>query len=227
MKQLLFLHGALGAQSQFDTLKEKLSGTYHCHSLDFYGHGSSSFSTDFGIGAFSTQVLEYIEQYDIKGCDVFGYSMGGYVALFLEHSHPGTFGKIMTLGTKFNWTPESSEKEAYFLNPVTIQEKVPKYAEALQKLHGEKWMQLCEQTADMMRYLGAMPLITDHTLATIQIPVRIGLGDADKMVSIEETMQAFRSLEQGSFLIMPTTPHPLEQVNMDRLAYKIEKFLES
>lgn len=227
MKQLLLLHGALGAQAQFDELKKKLDTVYQCHSLDFYGHGHSSFSTTFDINAFANQVLEYIDQFQLRGCDVFGYSMGGYVALFAEYGHPGTFGKIMTLGTKFNWNPESSEREAAFLDPETLRTKAPKYAESLEKLHGDKWPLLCEKTGEMMRYLGAMPLITDETLAAIKIPVRLGIGDGDKMVTVEETMNAFRSLQRGSFLVMPTTPHPLDQVNMDRLAYKIEKYLES
>lgn len=227
MKHILFLHGALGAQSQFDTLKEKLSGSYHCHSLDFFGHGQASFSDQFGIDAFANQVIEYVHQYELEGCHVFGYSMGGYVALFAEHAEPGLFGSIMTLGTKFNWNPESSKREAAFLDPAKIQEKVPAYADALQKLHGDKWVQLCEKTAEMMRYLGDMPLLTNLTLSEIKLPVRLGIGDSDKMVSLEETMQAFRQLSQGSFLVMPTTPHPIEQVNMDRLAYKIEKFVES
>lgn len=227
MKHLLFLHGALGAQSEFDSLKEKLSNDYHCHSLDFYGHGESSFGEQFSIDAFAQQTLEYIRQYDLEGCDVFGYSMGGYVALFLEQSHPGTFRTIMTLGTKLNWTLEASEKEASRLDPEIIEAKVPEFAETLKKMHGEKWKTLCEKTADLMRYLGNMPLVTEDSLSHIHIPVRLALGDMDKMVTIEETISAFRVLKKGSFLVMPTTPHPLPQVNKDRLAYKIEKFLET
>jgi len=227
MKHILFLHGALGAQSQFDSLKEKLSSSYHCHSLDFFGHGQSSFSDQFGIDAFANQVTDYVRQYELEGCHVFGYSMGGYVALFAEHAEPGLFSSIMTLGTKFNWTPESSKREASLLDPAKIEEKVPDYADSLKKMHGDKWIELCEKTAEMMRYLGDMPLLTSLTLSEIKLPVRLCIGDSDKMVTLEETMLSFRQLAQGSFLVMPTTPHPIEQVNMDRLAYKIEKFVES
>ncbi len=227
MKDLLFLHGAMGAQSQFDVLKERLENDFQIHSLDFYGHGRSSFSDNFGIEAFARQTQEYLEQYQLKKCGVFGYSMGGYVALFLEYSKPGTFSRIMTLGTKFNWTPETSRREAEMLNPETILEKVPAYAEQLQHMHGDKWKELCGKTAQMMRYLGDLPLITAETLSKIHIPVRVGLGDQDKMVGLEETVQAFRNLQKGSFLVMPTTPHPIEKVNVDRLAYKIEKFFSA
>jgi len=227
MKHILFLHGALGAQSQFDSLKAKLETTYHCHSIDFFGHGQSSFGEQFGIGAFASQVIDYVHQYELEGCHVFGYSMGGYVALFAEHAEPGLLGSIMTLGTKFNWNPESSKKEASFLEHEKIKEKLPTYAESLLKLHGDKWERLCEKTAEMMRYLGDMPLLTNLTLSEIKLPVRLAIGDMDKMVTLEETVLAFRQLKQGSFLVMPTTPHAIEHVNMDRLSYKIEKFFES
>ncbi|MBI1221117.1 MAG: alpha/beta fold hydrolase [Bacteroidetes bacterium] len=227
MRHLLFLHGAMGAQSEFNSLMEKLGKEYQCHSLDFYGHGQSSFGAQFGIDVFAEQTMEYIRQYDIKGCDVFGYSMGGYVALFLEQANPGTFRSIMTLGTKLQWTQEGSEKEASRLNPEVMEEKVPEYVDSLKKLHGDKWKELCIQTANMMRYLGNMPLVTLETLADIRIPVRLGIGDLDRMVTLDETVAAFRVLRKGSFLVMPTTPHPLAQVNKDRLAYKIEKFLET
>ena len=227
MKHILFLHGALGAQSQFDSLKEKLGVSYHCHSLDFFGHGHSSFSEQFGIDAFANQVTDYVHQYELEGCHVFGYSMGGYVALFAEHAQPGLFSSIMTLGTKFNWTPESSKREASFLDPIKIQEKVPAYAESLKTMHGDQWVELCEKTTAMMRYLGDMPLLNNVTLSEIKLPVRLAIGDSDKMVTLDETTSAFRQFDKGSFLVMPTTPHPIEQVNMDRLAYKIEKFVES
>jgi len=115
----------MGAQSQFDKLTSKLAPEFNCHSLDFYGHGKSSFQDNFGIEAFARQVKEYMDQYNLKGCDVFGYSMGGYVALFLETTSPGSLGKIMTLGTKFEWAPEGSGKEAAMLDPEKIKEKVP------------------------------------------------------------------------------------------------------
>ncbi len=227
MKDVILLHGALGAQVQFDDLRKRLEPEYKCHSLDLPGHGSSSFAKQFGIEAFSRELENFIEQYQLKNPLIFGYSMGGYVALFLESTKPNTFSKIFTLGTKFQWTPEIAEKESGFLDPEKIREKVPDYAKRLEELHGDKWPQLCEETAKMMRYLGTMNLLNAESYGSIQIPVRVGIGDKDKMVTLEETTGVFRKLKKGSFLVMPSTPHPIEQVSPERLAYKLRKFFES
>ncbi len=41
MKDLLLLHGALGAKSQFDKLADLLCTTYIVHALNFEGHGGA------------------------------------------------------------------------------------------------------------------------------------------------------------------------------------------
>ena len=47
----------------------------------------------------------------ITRADIFGYSMGGYVALHAARRHPERIGSIMTLGTKFAWDTPTAEKE--------------------------------------------------------------------------------------------------------------------
>ena len=55
---------------------------------------------------------------------VFGYSMSGYVALALEAERPGTFSGIVTLGTKFAWTPDVATTESARLDPAAISKKL-------------------------------------------------------------------------------------------------------
>lgn len=214
----------MGSQAQFDALADLLQNEYDFYRFDFYGHGKAVFSDGFGIEAFARQAEEFMRDNNLEGCAVFGYSMGGYVALFLESAHPGTFSSIMTLGTKFNWNPETSVKEAAFLDPGIIFQKVPKYAAQLENLHGNKWGDLCRRSAEMMITLGIHPALNSEKLTGIGIPVRIGLGDKDKMVSLDESNQAYRSLSRGSFLVIPATPHPLDQVDADRLAHEVRAF---
>src|SRR5438045_4173674 len=89
MKQLLLLHGALGSEDQFDDLKRVLSPHFEIFTLNFYGHGTSAPSTEpLRIEAFSEQVLDWLEKKQISQISIFGYSMGGFVALHLAANHP-------------------------------------------------------------------------------------------------------------------------------------------
>jgi esterase len=61
--------------------------------------------------------------------------------------------------------------------------------------------------------------------ASIQTPSLIMLGDKDKMVSREETIAVYEQLPNAQLAILPATPHPIEQVDKDLLAYHIRRFI--
>lgn len=224
MKDLLILHGALGSSKQTLALKPHLEPLFNCHFLDFSGHGNAPFQSAFGMEQFKNETLDYIAKNDLNDPAVFGYSMGGYVALMAELSVPNTFSSILSLGTKFDWNPDSSVKEAAMLNPEKIIEKVPAYAQALEAEHGPKWKELCSKTAEMMLELGASPVLNSESLSGIDCKTRIGLGDRDRMVSMDETYAAYSSLPNASMIVFPNTPHPLNKVDLNRLSTAIQEF---
>jgi len=83
MKNLLILHGAIGSKSQFNSLASLLNNQFNIHLLNFSGHGGEAFKENFNIPQFADDVLVYLEQQKVESIDIFGYSMGGYVALYL------------------------------------------------------------------------------------------------------------------------------------------------
>lgn len=214
----------MGSAQQLTKLAELLQTNYKVYPFTFSGHGGKAFQSDFSMQSFVTELLAFVQTESLQGALVFGYSMGGYVALTAEQQHPGTFSQIMTLGTKFHWTPEGATKESAMLKPEIISEKVPAYAKALEAEHGETWKTLCTRTAEMMVTLGNNPLLDAERLAEITIPVRIGLGDRDKMVTLDETVSAYRALQHGSMTMLPATPHPLDRVDAAYLANELTAF---
>jgi len=89
MQHVLLLHGAIGAKDQLQPLAEKLKNDFTVHSLSFSGHGAETMPGIFSIETFAQDVLNYLQKNDLKQVSVFGYSMGGYVALYLAKHHPG------------------------------------------------------------------------------------------------------------------------------------------
>jgi pimeloyl-ACP methyl ester carboxylesterase len=184
--------------------------------FNFSGHGGNAFSKKgFGIETFADELLNFLTENQIDQADVFGYSMGGYVALWLAHQHPDRVGKIVTLGTKFDWSPESAEKEIKKLNPRKIEEKIPAFAKILQERHAPNWEEVLLKTAGMMTSLGRQPLLTENVLKKIKSRVHILLGDQDEMADLNFSKQVAAWLEFGEFDTLPNTPHPIEKVNID------------
>jgi pimeloyl-ACP methyl ester carboxylesterase len=223
---LILLHGALGAASQFETWKPLLEADYELHSFDLEGHGSQPFADrPFRIGHFAENLHDFLKAQGLLGADLFGYSMGGYVALELARLENGALGRIHTFSTKLDWSPETSAKEVKMLNPDFIAAKVPKFAAMLEKRHyGNEWREHLARTADLMLDLGDAPVLKPEDLAGIDIPVRMGVGDRDNMVSIRETEAFYRHLPQGEMVVVPRTPHPLEKMDPGRICAAIRDF---
>lgn len=214
MQSLILLHGALGSAAQISHISSLLEDQFNICSFDFPGHGQNPYDGKFSMDLFSDSILEYIQRNQITKPLVFGYSMGGYAALILERKHPGTFAGIVTLGTKFQWTPEIAEKETKMLDPELTLNKVPAFAAELENRHTRNdWRKLMLETATMLRGMGANPPLTDEDIGSIETPTLILLGDRDKMVRLEETIHAYRSFPNAQMGILPNTGHPIEKVN--------------
>lgn len=225
MKTIILLHGAIGAKDQLEPLAVELKQQgYNVFTLSFSGHGQTPFQTNFGIEQFALELEQFIKTNNLYKPTVFGYSMGGYVALYLAHQQPALLGNIITLGTKFEWSPAIAQKEVKMLDSKTIIEKVPKFAEALQKRHGNDWELLLQKTAEMMLSLGNKNVLTLNDFTTIENKVLIGLADKDNMVTLEETTAVYKQLKNGAMYMLPNTKHPIETVNVGLLGEMIKVF---
>lgn len=220
MNPVLLLHGALGSTAQLERLKQKLEAEgKEVFMLNFSGHSGVPFRGSFGIEIFTDDVLAFLHKQNLNQVDVFGYSMGGYVAVWLAWKHPERVGRIVTLGTKFDWSPESAEKEVGKLNAETIREKVPAFARILEHRHAPNdWKELLNKTRDMMLSLGNQPLLNEENLKTIQHEVLICLGDQDDMADREYSEQVAGWLPKGAFQRVENTPHPIEKVDLNKLS---------
>jgi len=220
MNAILLLHGALGSKLQLEPLKKLLETKGRTvYSINFSGHsGKSVEQEEFGIDLFAQDVLEFLERESIQEVDIFGYSMGGYVTLWFAHLHPQRVGKIITLGTKYDWSPESAQKETSKLDPENILLKVPAFARILEHRHAPNdWKELLGKTKAMMISLGNNPLLNKENLNLINHPTTILLGDQDDMADRDFSKQVAAWLPNGEFKLLESTPHPIEKVNLDRL----------
>jgi pimeloyl-ACP methyl ester carboxylesterase len=219
MRAVLLLHGALGSKSQLEPIKELLASkglTVFC--LNFSGHSGEPFDADFGIQTFANNILAFVNRHNLEAVDIFGYSMGGYAALWLAHQHPERVGRIVTLGTKFDWSAASAEKETKKLNPDKIIEKVPAFARILETRHApQNWKELLQKTAEMMTQLGEAPLLTPEILQQINHEVLVLLGDQDDMADKHYSKQVAHLMPCGEFKELQHTPHPIERVNREEL----------
>lgn len=227
MNTTLLLHGAMGTSDQLKPLADKLRTDRQIHLLTFEGHGSGVIpERPFRMEHFAENVLDYMDDHSLEKANLFGYSMGGYVALLLALHHPERVGKISTLGTVLKWSPEVAEREVKFLNPEKIREKVPKFATELNRRHPGVWEEVALKTKDLLLDLGKTPRIKDDEWSEIDHQVRIHVGDRDETAGIPQSMEVYKELEDGEFVVLPNSPHPIEKVDIDLLVASLNGFIE-
>ena len=225
---LILLHGALGGKEQLNPLAEKLKNQFEVYTLNFEGHGGRSSEREFSLDHFAENLYQFIEGEKINKPNIFGYSMGGYVALKNAIVHPDKVNRIMTLGTKFDWSPESAAREVKMLNPDVIAEKVPKFAEQLRQRHApQDWKQVLSKTAEMMLALGNGKALQPIDFRKVNCPVLITVGSSDNMVSVEESQEIASAISNSAFEVFEGFKHPIEQVDVGMLAERIEAFMKS
>ncbi len=228
MQPLLLLHGAIGAADQLAHLKEELSSTCEVYTFDFSGHGGKPFAVHpFSIASFAEEVSVYIDKEKLGKVNIFGYSMGGYVAMYLAKHHPEQVGKIITLATKFHWDEATAAKETKMLNAEKIEEKLPAFAQALSNRHEPNdWKEVLQKTVDMLNNMGQDNPLKPEGYTAIEQDCMILLGDRDKMITLQETVDVYKTLPNAQMGMLPGTHHPIEQVNVPYLLFYIRQFLQ-
>lgn len=224
MQNLLLLHGALGSSEQLKPLMKSLGANFNVFSFSFSGHGGNELPSVFTIQLFSEEVIQFCKDRKIHRTAIFGYSMGGYVALYLAKHHPELVDAVITLGTKLHWDEATAAKEVAMMQPEIIEQKIPAFADQLQQLHEPTdWKMIMIQTANMLTSMGQSNPLTPSEYKDIQCIVLLLLGDRDKMVTLDETIAAYKQFPKAQLAILPNTQHAIEKADTEIVSLFIRK----
>lgn len=227
---LLVIHGALGSAEQMQPVAEALSVLGAVTNVELPGHGRTPRGdATFTIAGYG-RWLEPIVRNARSGSSelyVFGYSMGGYIALACESQHAGSFAGIVTLGTKFAWTPDLAAGAARRLDPDTIAAKVPAFAAALRSRHEGSggWHENLAGTRGLLTDLGADPPLVHDTLRQIESVVALAVGSNDDTVDASETCEMARLIPAGECRVLDDVPHPIERVAPARVVELVREVM--
>ena len=214
----ILLHGALGSAAQFDAFQALMPEGQSAFAFNFPGHGGQASSEPFSMRLFADAVLKFMDEKKAAQADIFGYSMGGYVALWFAWKHPERVRSVTTYGTKLNWNPEVAAGMSRMFDPEKIEAKAPQLAESLAKTHGAvHWKSLCQNTAAFLHDLGNGLGLSPGAFGEIHCPVTIGWGDLDHVVTESESRHAAEGMPHGRFEVLPGGKHLMEQVDAAQL----------
>ncbi len=226
MNDLILLHGALGSAEDMQMLTPHLQYPHlNLHSLTFSGHGQRDCNGAFGIEAFSDELIAFVSAKQLTQPFVFGYSMGGYVALNAALKHTHLFSGIITLGTKFDWSNDFTTRETAKLKQDVLLEKAPAFVASLLQKHGRGWPQLLSLTSEMLHTIQLTHREFIAKLPQLSLPINIGRAALDKMVTKEECFWILQTLTNASYFELAESSHGFETINHAAMAQHLLEFI--
>lgn len=95
---ILLLHGFMGNGSDFIDVIPLLSRKFYCLTVDLPGHGKTQINggdEDYAMPNTAKELINLLDILEINKCYLFGYSMGGRLALYLTVCFPWRFEKVI------------------------------------------------------------------------------------------------------------------------------------
>lgn len=193
--------------------------------LDFRGHGASFPSTtDVSFDGFVRDVMDVLDHFEIDKTHLFGFSMGGNVALDVARRHPERIRRVAVHGANIEWTAETVEQMQTRLNADALVKQNGRIGDRLSSYH-QNWRELFDamhewvatlpdQTPDMRRMAEAVP-----------VPTLISCVDRDDLFPLASTLALHESIPESRLAVFPGDHHALPLAPINRLTDALAAWL--
>ncbi len=231
---LVLLHGAHMNIETMGRIVPMLAQTHRVYALELQGHGrTTDIDRPITYENLADDVAAFMDAVALTKADVFGYSMGGGVALQVGIRHPGKVDQLIVASAPYDasgWQP------AY-------QELIPQMTPEMFAQFEEDWRKLSPNPEGFAAFIDKMialehePIAWGAEVAALKAPTLLIAGDAD-VVTLEQTVAMFRLLGGGvmgdmgvplpasRLAILPATSHTAVITQPKLLHAFIEPFLQ-
>lgn len=222
-RPLLLLHGAFGWATTFPALAKGRKVI----AVELQGHGhTADIDRPLSFAQMADDTAAMLNKLKIEKADIFGYSMGGSVALALAIRHPSLVGKVAINGSAFGKMEDAYEPEAFkqFKSlPADFAPEILKGPYDKVAPDPKQWPVLVAKIKKMeLEFQG----FAREDLARIKSPVLITLGDHDGMRP-EHAVEMFRLIPDSQLAVFPGGDHFLLWTSPDTLLVPVAAFLDS
>ena len=226
---LVLLHAALGStEMETRRLLPHFERHFRTIAVDFAAHGRSD---DFAqeelltMEFFAEGVMAALDHAGLDRTHLFGFSMGGSVALYLALNHPERLERMAVHAMNVQWDAAEVAVMTGGMDPETMAGVAPRWAERLAETHGAaRWRPLARR---MIAFTEALPgrRLEDERLGRITTPTLVSAGDGDRYFKIEHALNLWRALPDARLAVHPGLDHPIQHVDPERFAAMVTAFL--
>lgn len=221
---LILLHGSRGSTQELIPFAQHMVA--HCNPIlpNLLGHGGRPIPDQFSVHDMALDILQQMDTHGIESTYLFGYSFGGYIALYLAKHAPERILGICTLATKFLFDKHTVD---LFTHLSSVDRIRSQQKEIMDQRHpGQNWDHLVRGLAVLYQNLGQTPELTEADLRSINVPSLIISANEDQLVPWSESLKLAYSLPHGQGFTFAGKAHPIDIIPVPFLAGVITTWLE-
>jgi len=244
---ILFLHGFLGAGSDWDKIADCFSNDFFCILPDLPGHGNSDIDSqvqNYSFQSTAGQLISILDEYQIRTAIFIGYSMGARLALYayfhdsirlkamvLEGVNPGLRTNL-EIAERLNWENQICERLQDGMEPfldywthLPLFHSLHEYPEKLKDLKLKRLQNRSDRLILAMKATGLsqQPNFWPR-LKQINVPLMLVVGEKDeKFLTI--TKEFLKEYPKAELTIIPKVGHNTHWENPESYVNKLIEFL--
>jgi esterase len=96
-RPVIILHGLFGLSDNWVSIGKRIATEFAVYIPDLRNHGQSAHSPTMNYPAMTDDLLEFIEEHDLKNIILIGHSMGGKVAINFALDHPELLAQLVVI----------------------------------------------------------------------------------------------------------------------------------
>ena len=94
---LLIIHGLFGMSDNWQSIGRQFSDFFEVHLIDLRNHGRSPHSSNFNYDVMVEDLVQYIQEKELKQVILLGHSLGGKTAMELAIKYPELVEKLIVV----------------------------------------------------------------------------------------------------------------------------------
>ncbi len=224
---LVVLHAALGStEMEMRRLTRLWEKDFRVYALDFMAHGDSDPfpSQELSLERFAENVITLLDSQDIPKAHLFGFSMGGSVALNAAYTYPDRFDRLSIHAHNVQWSELERDTMVGTMQSA-LDDPMSFWSKRLSQTHGAAhWRDLVER---MIAFTTALPKkrFAVEELETIEHPTLVSTGDRDHFFGLGHSLMLHAALPNASLAVVPGSGHTIQTVTPESFTKMVTKYL--
>ncbi|HLI96332.1 MAG TPA: alpha/beta hydrolase [Candidatus Baltobacteraceae bacterium] len=226
---LVVIHGANGSGASMQPFSDQLKPYMDVFAPDLIGHAGRPLPERLTIEEMAADVIAQMDARDLARAYLFGYSSGGYLALYLARHYPERFIAVAALAVKYVFDERTVAHWTHLADAKRVRERNPQSGrmdELIRMHHPQDWETLVGLTCEYFKSLGRKEPLSIDDLRGISQPAMLFSSDNDQVVPLSEATELAKLLPDSRLVVFKGQSHPFKVVPVVAIARALTNWID-